>query len=121
MKPYIIEYLDNQPYVAVIIGISYESPLVYFHEISEELNEKSISGEVLFDMLLHSGNGNDRFFEITFNGEKFSNNSAKNIRLERRTPLRKRTSQILCNNPNFVDSSSLNIQQKNLIKHGCCI
>jgi len=121
MKPYIIEYLVDQPYVAVIIGISYESPIVYFSEISEELNEKSIRGGVLFDMLLYSGNGNDRFFEINFNGKQFNNNSAKNIRFERLTPLRKRTCEILSNNPDFVESSSLNKQQKDLIRHGCCI
>lgn len=121
MKPYIIEYLDNKPYVAVIIGTSYESPIIYLREIAKELNEKSIRGVVIFDMLLHSGNGKDRFFEINFNGQEFNNNTAKNIRFERRAPLRKKTCEILFTNPEFVESSILNKQQKELIKHGCCI
>jgi len=121
MNPYIIEYLHQQPYVAVVIGISYEGPVSYISKVGEELKKQSVQGLILFDMLLYSGNGQDRFFEIKFNGEKFQTESARTVRLERLTPLRKRTCEIIGKNPQYVENSILNSQQKALIKHGCCI
>lgn len=121
MKPYILEYLHNQLYIAVVVGISYESPIMYLEDIEYELKNKEVNGKVLFDMLLHSGNGLDRFFEMNFNGNVFEDDSAKTVRLERLAPIRKKSCEILTTNYEFVEDSILNKQQKQLIRHGCCI
>jgi len=44
MKPYIIEYITNPSYAAVLIGTSYESPVRYLDIISEDLKQNSING-----------------------------------------------------------------------------
>jgi len=121
MKPYIIEYLFEQPHKAIIIGLSYESPVIYLDNISEELGNKLIIGNIVFDVLLHSGNGKNRFFEIYFDGKNFDDSSTRVIKLERSTFLRKKICEILFKNFEYVESSILNKYQKELIKRGCCI
>lgn len=68
---YSIRTTDDKHFAAVIVAMGYQSPLEHLPSIVKELHEKSISGEVLFDLLCSNGYEWNRFASMRFNGQNF--------------------------------------------------
>lgn len=119
---YIVEYLDEtSPYIAIVVGITSENPLLYLQNVASEIGRRVGRGSILIDALLHSGVGDDRFIDIEFTGSEFKMESAKIVKLERNSCLRKKGCSILAQQSEVVEFSILNPIQKKLLLHGVCI
>lgn len=121
MNPFIIEYFKEKPYVAVLIVTTHENPLLHLQNIERDFGCKIEKGIILIDLLLHSGNNEDRFIEIEYTGLEFNFSTMKKVKIDRANPVRKKTSELLTTFPDVIESSILNSQQKKLILHGICI
>jgi hypothetical protein len=65
-KKYTIKMLNGKP---IVILLGYDRVEYYLPEITNELNDKSYSGELIFDLLLSNG-FNKRFFSAIFFNKK---------------------------------------------------
>jgi hypothetical protein len=104
----------EKPYAALIVGITYECPYIYWHKLENDLIKNNITGKVLIDCLLYSGNNCSRFIEVDFDNT-FNDNSIKNVILDRSDSYRILSSEILSEYPEIVDYSILNNCQIKLI------
>ena len=101
MKEYEIHYFKTEDKTKYIIfSTSYISPLKFISDIEKDLvmlnNAEKI--EVIFDLLLSSGNGKERYGKAIFNGSRFDLKSFK-----------------------YIESSMLNSIQKKMICNGIAI
>ncbi len=71
--PYKLKKVSSK--FALVLSISYESPLDYISVLSKELSEADFAGMVLFDLLLCNGNVYNRFAEIAFSSGRFDRSS----------------------------------------------
>jgi hypothetical protein len=114
MKPYIIKKTITEPYNALIISFSYESPYYLWNVFEKELINNNINGKVLIDCLLYNGNNENRFIEVDFNNS-FNDKSIKNAVLDRNNYYRILASEILSEYPEIIEYSILNEFQKKLL------
>ena len=62
MNEYNILKVNNEDYKVIIFSKSYETPLLYLEDISNELKAQNLSScKVVFDMLLCRGNTSERY------------------------------------------------------------
>lgn len=113
--------LSGNKYAALIIGTSCEAPSKYLKEIASELQAKQVKGTIILDMLLHSGNSDERFISVDFDGEKFDDCTFKFIKVEKNNDTRKLSATYFQDYPEIVEYSILNSIQKKLILKGCAI
>lgn len=106
-------------YSAIIIETICEPPTSLLEKIGNELKRKNISGEILIDALLYSGNSNERFIKANFIDGKFDEGSFDYIRIPRGAMERKISSEYLRNKIDLLWSSCLTEIQKKLIIKGC--
>lgn len=121
MDSFRIKYLKDEPYTVMVIGISYDSSIMYIDELTEILRANKVSGKVLIDSLLRTGNSYNRFIEILFDGNKFIKASAKEVKIPRSNSLRRVTWEVLSNEPEVLEFSILNKRQRDLINSGIYI
>lgn len=120
MKPYIVEFTNNNTYKALIIGISSDSPHCYWAELENDLKEANICGKILLDCLFHSGNSSDRFIEVEFS-KILNKSSSKKVILGKNDYFRKLSNKIITGNPLIIKNSILNDYQKKLLIHNLCL
>jgi hypothetical protein len=106
-------------YSAIIIETICEPPTSLIDKIGDELKKRNISGEILIDSLLYSGNSNERFIKANFVDGEFDKGSFSFIRVPRGSIERKISSEYLRNKVDLLWSSCLTEMQKKLIIKGC--
>lgn len=123
MKIYkIIKLENNNEYKFAIVSASYETPFSCLNEISNELSMYNPSKyKILFDLLLNMGNSSDRFIEAFFDGKELSKTSFKTISLNKRSELRKITTNYFKENLYMLDNSVLSSIQKKMLGKGLVI
>jgi hypothetical protein len=75
--PFKILTSPDDNYKAIVVSLSPESLSDSFDVIKEELLSADITGKILFDYLLSTGQNNKRFFEVEFNGDFLLNTFKK--------------------------------------------
>lgn len=124
MKEYEIHYVKTEDKTKYIIfSTSYISPLKFISDIEKELvmlnNSEKI--EVIFDLLLSSGNGKERYGKAIFNGNRFDLKSFKYIEISKNSCLRKVSADYYREKSKYIESSILNSIQKKMICNGIAI
>lgn len=117
----ILDLLDNNDYKLLVVFKTPEPPLQYLDEVSKVLVNKRIKGFILIDELIHSGNNEDRFIKVYFDGENFDRKSFSFEVVDRRSEIRKYSCEVLRKEPDVIDYSTLNNFQKKLILSGLFI
>lgn len=116
----IIEVNDEYINVLIIMKTSV-SPLEFIDEIQEKLSKLEISGEIVIDGLLHSGNTDERFILGTFNGTLFDNKSFRFEKVARRSNIRRYMCECLKSDKELLSYSCLTERQQKLILKDCII
>ncbi|MDY3374195.1 MAG: type II toxin-antitoxin system RnlB family antitoxin [Terrisporobacter othiniensis] len=124
MKEYEIHYFKTEDKTKYIIfSTSYISPLKFISDIEKDLvmlnNAEKI--EVIFDLLLSSGNGKERYGKAIFNGSRFDLKSFKYIEIPKNSCLRKVSTDYYREKSKYIESSMLNSIQKKMICNGIAI
>lgn len=122
MNEYNILKVNNEDYKVIIFSKSYETPLLYLEDISNELKAQNLSScKVVFDMLLCRGNTSERYTEAIFDGEQFVNSSFKYIKVDKKNELRKIGLDFFKSNISILDNSILTSLQIKMINKGIAI
>lgn len=113
---------DSYEYKAAILSNNYLSPLDYYKDIEKDLVADKIgAGYILFDCLLSSGNGSERFITAVFNGKEFDTDSFEFIRIPKKAKERKLLPMIYRGRLPDLDNSILTSMQQKLVAAGVCI
>lgn len=103
-----------------VIGLTHESILEYFPMIQLEVGKDAFyTGNILFDQLLSTGNGKNRFIQCTVKEGKIDLSTAKNIVPQELFKII--TSEELRRNRKVLDNSILTERQRLLITKGYSI
>lgn len=106
----------------IIFSTSHISPLKFIKDIENELKD-SINEEVeiLFDLLLSSGNNQERYGSVIFNGKEFDKNTFRYISVEKSNLIRSISTDYYKKKNNWLENSILNSIQKKMIYKGITI
>lgn len=122
MNEYNILKINNEDYKVIIFSNSYETPLLYLEDISNELKAQNLSNcKVVFDMLLCRGNTTERYTEAIFDGERFVNSSFKYIKVDKKNELRKIALDFFKSDISMLENSILTSLQRKMINKGIAI
>jgi len=115
---FVIQKINKNYAKYLVFGISAESPLFLLNEIKGQLSLKQ--GEiVLFDQLLQTGNSDNRFLLLTFDGKDFDLSTIKHIDLSIvEDDVKVLVANFLRNNTALLKYSILLAQQKELLLKG---
>ncbi|MDY3360015.1 MAG: type II toxin-antitoxin system RnlB family antitoxin [Clostridium celatum] len=114
-----IVVMNDFKYSVVIIDKTSEPPTYLLPKLKDELISNSISGDILIDSLLYSGNSNERFIKANFIDGDFIKGSFEFVDIERGNVIRKITSDYLRDNQELIEFSILSTMQKRLVIKGC--
>ena len=103
----------------LIISCIPDSPLTLMERIELELNKKQIKGIIIVDQILHSGNNQDRFISLRFDG-KIDKKSIQFQQIDKKTKIREISCHYLKEN-NLIDDSILSSTQKRMLNKGISI
>lgn len=119
MNKFEILKVNDFKYNSLIVTNSFDTPFSNLKEIANELLSRGIhSGYVIFDLLLITGNTNDRFVEAEVCEGEFIDETFKNIEISKKSDLRYITMNLLKNEMLVLEASMLNNAQKMLIRSG---
>lgn len=121
MSKYKIEYVKDGIYSALVIVLTYQNILVNLKEIEKELAHNNISGKIIFDNFLKSGNNSERFIVAYFDGEKFDKQSFEFTFLKRTDSIRMLSCSLLREYKKVIDMSILDKFEKDLLINGLSI
>lgn len=122
MNKYNILKINNEDYKVIIFSNSYETPLLYLEDISNELKAQNLSNcKVVFDMLLCRGNTTERYTEAIFDGERFVNSSFKYVKVDKKNELRKIALDFFKSDISMLENSILTSLQRKMINKGIAI
>lgn len=122
MNKYNILKINNEDYKVIIFSNSYETPLLYLEDISNELKAQNLSNcKVVFDMLLCRGNTTERYTEAIFDGERFVNSSFKYVKVDKKNELRKIALDFFKSDISILENSILTSLQRKMINKGIAI
>lgn len=120
MKYYNIEAIESDKYI--VFSTNYVSPLDFIKDIEAELSKLvDIKVEVLFDLLLSSGNNSKRFARINYDGKHLDRRSFQFVDMDKRDSLRKVSANYYKYKSDLVEKSILTSIQKKLIVNGIAI
>lgn len=106
----------------IVFSTSYISPLKYINEIEQELfNQVNEEVEIIFDLILSSGNSKERYGKAIYNGKQFDRKSFQYISIPKTNELRNFSTQYYEKCSYFVENSILNSIQKKMLCKGICI
>ena len=106
----------------IVFSTSYISPLKFIDEIELELSNQVFDEiEVLFDLLLRSGNDKERYGVAVYKEKKFDRSSFKYIKVEKSSPIRRISANYYKEKTSYVENSILNSVQKKMICKGISI
>lgn len=121
MKRYEISIL-NEEKKCMIFSTTYVSPLDFIKEIETDLKSVvNYSIDVVFDFLLSSGNCQERFGRINYNGNGFDMRSFQFIEVPKKNNLRKVSANYYKDKDENLENSILTSIQKKMIKKGIAI
>jgi len=121
MKRYEIS-VSNKENKCIIFSTTYISPLDFIKDIENELRSMvDYSIEVVFDFLLSSGNGRDRFGRIVYDGKGFDMTSFEFITIPKKNTLREFSINYYKDKDENLENSILTSVQKKMIKKGIAI
>lgn len=106
-------------YSVIIIDKTSEPPTYLLSKLKDELISNGVSGHILIDSLLYSGNSSERFIEANFLDGNFDEGSFQFVDIERGNIIRKITSDYLRKNEELINFSILSTMQKRLVAKGC--
>jgi hypothetical protein len=72
MKNFVVIHSPSTTFSVVVMATGLELPQNDLEEVAQELRQRHINGNVVFDLLTSNGSRTRRFFAIGFDGEKFS-------------------------------------------------
>lgn len=122
MKEYNILKVNNDDYKVIIFSTSYETPLLYLEDISNELKSQNLSNcKVIFDMLLCKGNTTERYTEAIFDGKQFIKSSFKYVKVGKKDELRRISLNFFKSNILVLNNSILTSLQIKMINKGIVI
>ena len=124
MKRYDIRsfYTNENKKQYIVFSTSYISPLKFIKEIEEELsNQVNTEIEVIFDLLLSSGNSKERYGKAIYDGEQFNRESFQYINVLKTDILRRFSAKYYEKRNDFLDNSILNSILKKMLCNGICI
>ncbi|AZV58935.1 type II toxin-antitoxin system RnlB family antitoxin [Clostridium sp. AWRP] len=121
MKLFKIFLLEEGNYSALIVLTSCESPSKFVDQIAEELIKKEVKGKILLDTLMHSGNSDERFISVYFDGKSFLDDTFEFVQIKKNSQTRKQSASYFKECPEIVEYSILNSFQKRLLLKGCGI
>ena len=122
MNEYSIIKISNEDYKVVIFSNTYESQLFYLEDITKELKNQKINNcKILFDNILIVGNTSERYTEAIFDGEEFINSSFKYIKIDKKSDIRKISTDYMRSNISILNNSILTSLQIKMIKKGVVI
>ena len=122
MNKYSIIKINNKDYKAIIFSNTYESQLFYLEDITKELKNQKINNcKILFDNILTVGNTSERYTEAIFDGEEFINSSFKYVKIDKKSDIRKVSTDYMRSNISILDNSILTSLQIKMIKKGITI
>lgn len=114
--------LEKELYDAIIFSESYESPLAYLDEVTEEIKKQHMTNvKILFDVLLCMGNTSERFVEAFFDGKEFNLESFRVVELKKNDTLRQFCTSFFFENSELLEYSILTPVQKEFLKKGITI
>ena len=122
MNKYSIIKINNKDYKAIIFSNTYESQLFYLEDITKELKNQKINNcKILFDNILTVGNTSERYTEAIFDGEEFINSSFKYVKIDKKSDIRKVSTDYMRSNISILNNSILTSLQIKMIKKGVVI
>jgi hypothetical protein len=121
MSKYKIENINGGTCSALIVVLTYENIFGYLEKIEKELADRNISGKIIFDNLLKSGNNKERFIAGFFDGKTFDKKSFEFISLERTDSIRVLSCSLLKQYENVIEMSTLNKFERDLLMSGLSI
>ena len=99
-----------------------ENPMLYLERISFELYKHGVKNKkILFDNLLHTGDNENRFSELLFDGKEFVEDSFKQLNIAKKNPIRLATVSFLRTNRISLNESVLTAMEKMKINKGISI
>lgn len=122
MKRYDIQKIQDNEYEIMVFSTSFETPLQDVDDISKDLsNCTDCKVKVVFDLLLNMGNGSERYAEVFFDGREFDKSSFKFISVDKKSGIRKISTDYFKNNADMLANSVLSSMQKQLILRGATL
>lgn len=113
MDEYAIIETNVEDYSRMVLCLSSESLLTYIDKIEQTLAKDNLDGKVLIDQLLITGNGSNRFMDVSFSHGKFDLKTAQAVNPPEY--YRKETAEWLHNNYRYAEYSILAEEQKQKI------
>lgn len=114
MEEYIIINTNVEGYDRFVLCLSFESLWTYIKKIEDALAKNNTTERVLFDQLLITGNGSNRFMSCDFSEGKLDFRTAHIVMPT--DYFRKETVDWLYNNYYYVENSILTEEQRQKIK-----
>lgn len=114
MDEYMIIKTNAENYSRLVLCLSSESLLTYIKKIEQTLAEDNSDEKVLIDQLLITGNGSNRFMDVSFSHGEFNMKTAQTVNPPEY--YRKATAEWLHDNYRYAENSILTAEQKKKIK-----
>ncbi len=117
MNKYEIIKTPQMDYSALVILYTSDSLFFFVNELIEDLEAKNISGNVLIDQIMHSGNNDERFILLRLNEKK---ENYKYIPISKKSEYRILSCSHL-RKKDIINNSILSSTQSKMIKKGLVI
>lgn len=112
----------NEDIIKILIVMKTDdAPFEFIDELQEELAETGVSGEVVIDCLLHSGNTEERFISGYFDGESFDYSKFQFLTVARKSKIRNYMCEYLKSDQELLRYSGLTANQQKLIQKDCVL
>ena len=113
MNGYNIIRINNEDYKIIIFSNTYESQLFHLEGIIKEFQYQKVNNcKILFDNILIAGNTSERYIEAIFDGEKFINSSFKYVKIDKKSDIRKVSTDYMRSNISILNNSILMLIKK---------
>lgn len=117
-KTYEIIKCHDKKYSCIVIPTSCFNPLDRLNLLVFQLKDEQIEfGTILFDFIISSGNSEERYASVLFDGD-FINDSFEYVLINKNDPIRKESSDFLRTEIEYTDVSMLSNSQISLLKAG---
>ncbi|MDR2047195.1 MAG: type II toxin-antitoxin system RnlB family antitoxin [Clostridiales bacterium] len=118
MDEFIVKQINKNCAKYLVFGTSVESPLFLLDEIARRVSHES-GTKVIFDQLLQTGNGDNRFLEISIDNGKFDLSTVKHIdSMTVDNEVKVEIAEFLRTNESILKYSILLTSQKEVIANG---
>ncbi|GAU78297.1 type II toxin-antitoxin system RnlB family antitoxin [Fusibacter sp. 3D3] len=122
MKKFEILTLNDSKYKNMIISNSFDTPFNNLNCILKDLESlNTLTGLIIFDLLLIVGNGPERFVEAEVENGHFIESTFRNAIIPKSSPLRIETMNLLKYEKLILEASILTSIQKQILMNGRAI